>query len=77
MKKYNTVITHGKPTQRGKHAQEVEIQQKCNFLAGLFRRLTLIRSVIKRQRKIVYQHFKDYKELLFAKSSKKCNEENF
>lgn len=39
---------------------------------GLFRRLTLIRSVIKRQRKIVYQHFKDYKELLFAKSSKKC-----
>lgn len=35
VKKYNTVITHGKPTQRGKHAQEVEIQQKCNFLASL------------------------------------------
>lgn len=44
---------------------------------GLFRRLTLIRSVIKRQRKIVYQHFKDYKELLFAKSSKKCIRRKF
>lgn len=44
---------------------------------GLFRRLTLIRSVIKRQRKIVYQHFKDYKELLFAKSSKKCKRRKF